>query len=276
MRIDVAAVSQSWENKRILEEISERGMECAFIDPRNVSYELGKEVKLFYKDSEYTLPDVLLVRGGFTSVVKDDGRRFLNILETLGVKVVDAPVHVSRDYDKVFTLAMLSRAKVPHPKSYFIRCKSLLKAIDLEKPVVKPILGSKGRDVSREEDFKSTLRPKSLIQEFIEAGGSDIRVFVIGGKVVASGMRKAKEGEWRSNVALGGGIEAFRPTKEVESLAVKAAKVMGIEIAGVDIVLSEGKPYVIEVNRAPQFQGLVAATGIDIPKLIVDYLEKVA
>ena len=121
------------------------------------------------------------------------------------------------------------------------------------------------------------LRANILVQEFIkEAGGSDIRCFVIGEKVVAAMQRQAPEGEFRSNLHRGGAASLVKITPKERATAVKAAKVMGLNVAGVDILRSERGPLIMEVNSSPGLEGIETATGKDVAGMIVQFIEKKA
>ena len=116
-----------------------------------------------------------------------------------------------------------------------------------------------------------------LVQEFIaEAGGADIRAFVVDGKVVASMRRQGAAGEFRSNLHRGGSAESIRLTPEERSTAVRAAKVMGLKVSGVDMLRSNHGPLVMEVNSSPGLEGIERATGVDVAAAIIEYLEKKA
>ncbi len=119
------------------------------------------------------------------------------------------------------------------------------------------------------------LRANILIQEFIkEAGGADIRCFVIGNKVVAAMKRQGKEGEFRSNLHRGGSAALVRLTPEERSTAVRAAKIMGLNVCGVDILRSNHGPVVMEVNSSPGLEGIETATGKDVASMIIEFIEK--
>ena len=119
------------------------------------------------------------------------------------------------------------------------------------------------------------LKANILVQEYIkEAGGADIRCFVIGEKVVATMMRQGKEGDFRSNLHRGGKAQLIRITPEERSTAVRAAKTMGLNVCGVDLLRSNHGPVVMEVNSSPGLEGIEAATGKDIAGLIIEFLEK--
>jgi len=119
------------------------------------------------------------------------------------------------------------------------------------------------------------LRANILAQEYIqEAGGADIRCFVIGDKVVAAMKRQAKEGEFRSNLHRGGNASLIRITPEERSTAVRAARIMGLNVAGVDVLRSNHGPLVMEVNSSPGLEGIEAATGKDIAGMMIDFIAK--
>ena len=119
------------------------------------------------------------------------------------------------------------------------------------------------------------LKANILVQEFIkEAGGADIRCFVIGGKVVAAIKRQGAEGEFRSNLHRGGSATLVRLTKEERATAVNAAKVMGLNVCGVDLLQSENGPMVMEVNSSPGFEGIELATKKDVASMVFEFIEK--
>ena len=152
-------------------------------------------------------------------------------------------------------------------------------------PLVVKLLGStQGRGVVLAETKKAAesvigafrgLKAEFLVQEFIkEAAGTDIRCFVIGGKVVASIMRRAEEGEFRSNLHRGGEALAIKITKAERLIAVKAANAIGLNVAGVDPLRSDKGPMVLEINSSPGIQGVERATGINVANNIIDHIEK--
>jgi ribosomal protein S6--L-glutamate ligase len=150
--------------------------------------------------------------------------------------------------------------------------------------VVKMLEGTQGIGVVLAETQKAAqsvieafrgLKANILVQEYIkEASGSDIRCFVIGGKVVASMMRQGGEGEFRSNIHRGGKASVIRITPEERSTAIRAAKIMGLNVAGVDMLRSNHGPVVMEVNSSPGLEGIEKATGEDVASLVVKFIEK--
>jgi ribosomal protein S6--L-glutamate ligase len=160
----------------------------------------------------------------------------------------------------------------------------LLQLVGGAPVVVKLLEGTQGKGVVLAETRKAAesvveafrgQNANFLVQEFIrEAGGADIRCFVVGDKVVASMIRQAQEGEFRSNLHRGGSSKLIKITPEERSTAVRSARIMGLNVAGVDILRSNHGPVVIEVNSSPGLEGIEAATGKDIASLIVAYIEK--
>jgi ribosomal protein S6--L-glutamate ligase len=152
--------------------------------------------------------------------------------------------------------------------------------------VIKLLEGTQGIGVVLAETHKAAesvieafmgLQANILVQEFIkEAGGADLRCFVIGDKVVATMKRQGKEGEFRSNLHRGGSASIVRITPQERSTAVRAAQTMGLNVAGVDLLRSNHGPVVMEVNSSPGLEGIEGATGQDIAGMIVEFIEKSA
>ena len=150
--------------------------------------------------------------------------------------------------------------------------------------VIKPIFGSLGHGMVRVSDPETALRVvraldqiKSVfyVQRAIDHGGRDLRVFVVGGRVLAAIERRAPHGEWRTNVAIGGSATAVEVSPEIERVAIAAASAVGADYAGVDVLPArDGSMYVLEVNGIPGWQGLQQATGIDVAAAIVDHAEQ--
>ncbi len=186
---------------------------------------------------------------------------------------------------KIRCFQYLARKGVPFPKTGFSYAsegyKNLLNIIEGESFVIKLNEGTQGVGVFLAEDdnqAKNFLRTfeqidaQVMLQEFIEeSAGTDLRCFVIGGKVVASMRRKAKDGDFRANISLGGEAQESNLTHEEEALALKASDAIGLNISGVDIISSNRGPLVIEINTAPDFQGLEAVSGVDVAASVIDF-----
>ena len=187
-------------------------------------------------------------------------------------------------HDKLLTHLFLQQHKIPMPTTYLTSSPKAAKKI-LEK-INYPIIfkfpsGTGGKGVMYAESFAAasslmdaleTLRQPFLIQEYIETGGEDIRVIVIGEKVVAAMKRKALMGEKRANIHAGGEGEAFLPDTHMKKISVEAAKAIGAEICAVDILESAKGPVVVEVNLSPGLQGVTKATGIDVADKMAKFL----
>ena len=208
----------------------------------------------------------------------------LHWIEDRGVFVMNSPRAIERSVDKFYTTALLHEARLPTPET--VVCEEVDEAIAairrLGDVVIKPIFGSLGHGMVRVSDLEVARRiVRSLdqtrtvfyIQRAIDHGGRDIRVFVVGGAVLGAIERRAPEGEWRTNVAIGASAKPFDLPDDWAQLAVRAAAVVGADYAGVDLLPSrDGRVYVLEVNGIPGWEGLQAATGIDVAGAIVDRL----
>lgn len=208
--------------------------------------------------------------------------------EMTNVFPLNESVAVGRARDKLRSLQLLARKGIGLPVTGFAHSpddtQDLLNLVGGAPVVIKLTEGAQGVGVvltetrpaaeSVIEAFRG-LDAHFLVQEFIkEAGGSDIRCFVIGDKVVAAMRRQAKEGDFRSNLHRGGSAEIIRITPEERSTAARAAKIIGLNVAGVDILRSNHGPVVMEVNSSPGLEGIEGATGRDIAGMIIEFIEK--
>src|SRR5690606_14620408 len=206
----------------------------------------------------------------------------------MGVYCLTESVALTRARDKLRALQLLARKGLGLPVTSFAHdvydTRELIRLVGGAPLVLKLLAGTQGRGVVLAETSKAAesvidafreLRADFLVQEFIkEAGGSDIRCLVIGRRVVASMKRTAAEGEFRSNLHRGGSAELCRLTPTERSTAVKAAQIMGLNVAGVDILRSSRGPLVMEVNSSPGLEGIEGATTKDIAGLIVEFVEE--
>jgi len=216
------------------------------------------------------------------------GTSVLRQFEMMGVYPLNESVAISRSRDKLRSMQLLSRKGVGMPVTGFANkpddVKDLIKMVGGAPLVIKLLRGTQGIGVVLAETQKAAesviegfmgVKADILVQEYIrEAGGADIRCFVIGGKVVAAMKRQAIPGEFRSNLHRGGTSSLVRITPEERSTAVRAAKIMGLNVAGVDLLRSNHGPVVMEVNSSPGLRGIEEATGKDIAGLIVGFIEK--
>jgi len=206
----------------------------------------------------------------------------------MGVYSVNESTAITRSRDKLRALQLLSRKGIGLPVTGFANSpddtEDLLRFVGGAPVVIKLLEGTQGVGVVLGETKKSAesvieafrgLNANFMVQEYIkEAGGSDIRCFVVGEKVVAAMMRTGKEGDFRSNLHRGGTAKLIKITPEERSTAVRSAKAMGLNIAGVDLLRSNHGPVVMEVNSSPGLEGIENATGKDIAGLIIQFIEK--
>jgi len=216
------------------------------------------------------------------------GTAVVRQFESMGVYSLNESVSISRSRDKLRSLQLLAGKGIGLPVTAFAHStqftEDLLELVGGSPTVVKLLEGTQGAGVVLAETRKAAesvidafrgLKAYFLVQEFVkEAGGSDIRCFVIGDKVVASMKRQGKEGEFRSNLHRGGSASVVKITPEERSTATRAARVMGLNVAGVDLIRSNHGPLVLEVNSSPGLEGIETATGKDIATMIIEFLEK--
>jgi ribosomal protein S6--L-glutamate ligase len=195
---------------------------------------------------------------------------------------------ITRSRDKLRCLQLLARNGIGLPVTGFAHStkdvQGLIKTVGGAPLVVKLLEGTQGIGVVLAETRKAAesvieafreLDANILVQEFIkEAGGSDLRCFVVGGKVIAAMERRARPGEFRSNLHRGGKAVKVKLTPEERSTAVRAAKAMGLNVAGVDILRSNHGPVVMEVNSSPGLEGIERASQVDVAKKIVDFIAR--
>jgi ribosomal protein S6--L-glutamate ligase len=216
------------------------------------------------------------------------GTAVVRQFEVNGVFSVAESQAIVRTRDKLRSLQILSREGVGLPVTTFAHStrhtRGLIDRVGGAPVVVKLLEGTQGMGVVLAETFKAAesvigafrqLDANILVQEFIkEAGGTDIRAFVIGKKVVAAMERRAAPGEFRSNLHRGGSAEAIKLTREERSTAVKAARALGLDVAGVDLLRAERGPVVIEVNSSPGLEGIEGSTGKDVASAVIEFIER--
>jgi len=206
----------------------------------------------------------------------------------MGTYTLNESVAISRSRDKLRSLQLLSRKGIGLPVTGFAHkpddVEDLIKMVGGAPLVIKLLEGTQGIGVVMAETQKAAesvieafmgLKANILVQEFIkEADGADIRCLVIGDKVVAAMKRQAKEGEFRSNLHRGGTSSLIRISPEERSIAVRAARTLGLNVAGVDLLRSSHGPVIMEVNSSPGLQGIETSTEKDIAGMIIDFIEK--
>jgi ribosomal protein S6--L-glutamate ligase len=242
--------------------------------------------KVRYMGEELPQYDAVIPRIG--SSITFYGTAVVRQFEMMGTFCVNESVAISRSRDKLRSLQLLSRKGIGLPRTGFASkpddIPDLIKNVGGAPLVIKLLEGTQGIGVVLAETHKAAesvieafmgLKANILVQEFIEeANGADIRCFVVGGKVIAAMKRQAAEGEFRSNLHRGGSAQLIKLSKEERATAVAAAKAMGLNLCGVDILQSKNGPVVMEVNSSPGLEGIENATGKDVAGLIYEFIEK--
>jgi len=208
--------------------------------------------------------------------------------QSIGAFCLNDSVSIARSRDKLRSLQLLSNHSIPMPTTGFanspVDTADIIKMVGGAPLIIKLLEGTQGKGVVLAETNKAaesvidafkSLRANILVQEFIkEAQGKDIRCFVIDGKVVGSIQREAVAGEFRANLHLGGTASSIKITTEERKIAVSAAKIMGLKVAGVDLIRSENGPKVLEINSSPGLEGIENITEKDIAGLMIECIEK--
>jgi len=279
-----------YSTKRLIAAAEARGHEVQVVDVLRCYMNItSSKPTIYYKRNgvrEKLEFDAVIPRIGAS--VTSYGTAVLRQFEVAHVYSINESVALTRSRDKLRAHQLLARKGIGMPITGYANradaTEDLIEFVGGAPLIVKVLSSTQGKGVLLAETYKAgeslinafrDLETEFLVQEFIEeAGGADIRCFVIGDKVIAAMQRTAKEGEFRSNLHMGGTAKVIKLTPEERALAIKAAKVMGLDLAGVDIVRSKRGPLVLEVNSSPGLEGIEAATGKDIAGAIIDYIEK--
>lgn len=244
--------------------------------------------QVFYQGEPVKGVDAVIPRIGAS--ITSYGTAVVRQFEMMGVWALNESVAIARSRDKLRSLQILSKHGIGLPVTAFAhdtrRAEELIEMVGGAPVIIKLLEGTQGVGVvlgETHDSAKSVIQAfrgakvDILVQEFIrEAQGADIRCFVIDGKVVASMKRQGPEGEFRSNLHRGGSAEKIRITPEERSTAVRAAKLLGLNLCGVDMLRSNHGPVVMEVNSSSGFEGIENATNIDIAGKIIEFIEKSA
>ncbi|MBX3431918.1 MAG: 30S ribosomal protein S6--L-glutamate ligase [Pirellulales bacterium] len=271
---------------RLREAGRDRGHEMSVVDYLRCYMDITSHRPQVLYSGERVQVDAVIPRIGASNTFY--GTAVVRQFEMMGVFVANESQAISRSRDKLRSMQLLSRDGIGLPVT---GCAHSTKDIDGlinlaggAPVVVKLLEGTQGVGVILAETRKAAqavieafrgLDANILVQEFIkEAGGSDIRAFVVGGRVVAAMKRQGPPGEFRSNLHRGGTAEKVKLTPEERTTAVRAAKTMGLNIAGVDILRSNHGAVVMEVNSSPGLEGIEGATGVDVAGKIIEFIEK--
>lgn len=275
-----------YSTRRLKEAAIARGHEVMILDALRCYMNIASNrPSIHYRGEVISGVDAVIPRIGAS--VTFYGTAVLRQFEMMGVYPLNESVAITRSRDKLRSLQLLARKGIGLPVTGFAHSPDdiddLISMVGGAPLVIKLLEGTQGIGVVLAETTQAAesvieafmgLKANILTQEFIkEAGGADIRCFVVGDKVVAAMKRQGKEGEFRSNLHRGGSANLIRITPQERSTAVRAANIMGLNVAGVDLLRANHGPVVMEVNSSPGLEGIENATNKDIADMIVQFIE---
>ena len=286
MRIAILSrSSRLYSTSRLREAAEARGHDVSVVDYLRCYMDItARRPKVLFRGEEVK-PNAVIPRIGASYTFY--GTAVVRQFEMADVYTPNGSDAISRSRDKLQSMQLLSRAGVGLPTTSFAHSTQdiagLLEVVGGPPVVVKLLEGTQGLGVVLAETKKAAesvigafrqMDANILVQQFVkEAAGTDIRAFVVGGKVVAAMKRTGAPGDFRSNLHRGGTAEAIKLTPKERATAVRAAKTMGLGVAGVDMLPSDDGPMVLEVNSSPGLEGIEGASGIDIADLIIEHIE---
>jgi ribosomal protein S6--L-glutamate ligase len=290
MRIVILSRQPSLYSTRVLGEAARaRGHDVRVLDTLLFDVRISRQTaELFYQGEPIGPVDAVIPRIGAS--ITTFGLAVVRQFEIMGIYCLNESQAIARSRDKLRSLQLLSRHDVGLPPTVYTRqadhIPDCIERVEGPPVVVKLLQGTQGIGVVLAESQMAAssvieafhgLEQEILIQKFIrEANGSDVRALVVGGEVVAAMRRQAKGGEFRSNMHRGGTATPFDVPPEFRRTAVAAARVLGLTVAGVDLLESDEGPMVMEVNSSPGLEGIQKTTGVDVADAIIEHVEKEA
>ena len=276
---------ESWHSKQLEKAIIKNNIAPFFFRFTEITAKIDEKLQIYARNTNITeeIPAVIVRpvgRGSLEEIIfRLDA---LHSLEKSGTLIINPPKAIEISVDKYYSLNLLRQSGISVPRT--IATENFEEALRAFKElggdvVVKPLFGSRGVGSTRVSDSEIATRifraltynhEVIYLQEYIEHGFSDIRAFVIGERVVASMRREAKT--WKTNVSLGAKPKPVKLDSELEDLAIKASRIIGCKIAGVDIVESRKGPLIVEINSQPGWRGLQTVTKVNIADEIVKYV----
>ncbi|HVP68054.1 MAG TPA: RimK family alpha-L-glutamate ligase [Anaeromyxobacteraceae bacterium] len=286
-RLAIAILSRNrklYSTRRLVEAAKSLGHKPLVFDTLHCNMVLSRvRPAIFYRGEEIPRVDVVIPRIGAS--ITHYGLAVVNQFDMMGVPVLANSIPIARSRDKLRALQLLSRFGIDIPRTAMCRYREevphAVEQVGGLPCIIKLIQGTQGVGVmiaSTMEEVRGmldtfwNLGQEILLQEFVaESKGRDVRALVIGDRVVAAMRRQARTGEFRSNIHRGGTAKALRLDRDQAEAAVKAARVIGLEVAGVDMLESRSGPKIMEVNSSPGFEGLEKVTRVDIARLYVEH-----
>ncbi|MEQ9116169.1 MAG: 30S ribosomal protein S6--L-glutamate ligase [Rickettsiales bacterium] len=277
-----------YSHRRLMEAGSALGHDMQFLKIKQCYMDISaSDSKIHYGDGKI-LQDVDAVIPRLRPSITFYGSSILRQLESAGIFCVNGSIAITRSRDKLRSLQLLSAKNINIPITAFAdspqNTKDIIKIVGGAPLIIKLLEGTQGKGVVLAETNKAaesvidafkSLSTNILVQEYVkEAQNKDLRCFVVGNKVVAAMQRTAPDGEFRANVHLGATVEGIKVTPAERKLAIDAAKVLGLKVAGVDILRLKSGAKVLEVNSSPGLEGIEKASGVDVASHIIKYIEK--
>ncbi|MDD2907524.1 MAG: RimK family alpha-L-glutamate ligase [Candidatus Gracilibacteria bacterium] len=275
--------------KRLLEEATKRNLDLEYVAIEDIELIIdgSLEERLFIKNEKTKLPDIVIPRMDASYQIKS----IIDFLENQGVNIINSNSARLLANDKFLSLQKLATNRLPVPKTILLKGMPNIEFIEkqLNYPIIlKKLDGHAGKGIIKVNDSGELedilemleeslvkLNKVLLLQEYIgEKAGQDLRIFLVGGRVIASMLRKGKDGDFKANFSGGGSVYNHEVNSKEEILAIEAANLIGLDIAGVDLLFDKDNGYrICEVNASPGFKGLEIATGINIASEILNYIE---
>lgn len=284
----LASNPELYSNKRIVESAKMRGHEIVFLNVEQVYMKLdATEPEIRYRGGNI-ISDFDAIIPRIKPSVTFYGCALIRQFDSMGVFCLNSAEAITQSRDKLLASQLFAKNEIKIPITGFAKSpldtKDLIKMVNGAPLIIKLLESTQGKGVIMAETNKAaesvinafkSVKTNILVQEFIkEANGQDIRCFVVAGKVVASMQRQAAKGEFRANIHQGGQASKIKITAEERKLALKAAKILNLPVAGVDIIRSNKGPLLLEVNSSPGLEGIEAATGLDIANVMIEAIEK--
>ena len=292
MQVLILSARTGWHTDELCRALAARGHHAHVSPYESLAAEFGRRSDL-KTDTDTSVFDVdavlarIIPNGSLEQIIFRVNA--LHWIEQRGIPVVNSARAIERSVDKFYTTALLQEAGLPVPETVVCdRADAAMEAIRRMlasggEVIVKPIFGSMGHGLVRIADAElawrvvrplEQMRSVFYVQRAIDSSGRDVRVFVVGGRVVGAIERTAPPGDWRTNVARGGIARAIEPSSDWVDYALSATRASGADYAGVDLLESRtGEVFVLEVNGIPGWKGLQSATGLDVASSIVELVE---
>lgn len=276
-----------YETRRFIEEARAHNIDLQVLSPQQFELFVNKddECSIYVDGEPIGMPDFVIPRlGSGTSYF---ALALIRQFERLNIPCINSSLGIETVKDKLFSQQILAHRKLPVPKTMLMKFPVDIDFITKKFAyplVIKTLSGSLGKGVflmenrKQLEDFSRMIELANanlnvIVQEMVEdSRGRDLRVFVVGGRVVGCMQRTAKANDFRANFSAGGSVESYEITPAIEWIALEASKLLGLDIAGVDLLFDHDSFKICEVNSSPMFKGLESCVDINVPEVIFDYI----